>query len=383
MIEDTNDSNLMAPRGVVRSLHEDMGGTAMTELVIVLPIFVFMFSAILQLYKAEELVVQGRGSSFAIALQDFNSIQKAVNPIDDNISPSIAFATSGAWHLSTSGGATTRDFIADGVYDTLPFTPVIGGGTLSEQYSRMVIPGVNSAQDVAGDVELEPEFLYRDIGTLVSNAPVEADGVGTAAGAAYAPDLLGDSASFGASFSGGPMSFVNGAISTIGARPAIAAGIRYGIAKGKFDQESEPFLGRTLRVQSASHIIAPPRPTSKWLGRGIIHAYLASSQWENYNKTIPKFAMSPDLSNPTPEADTANRCKDFVDGLNTSGSMSRDEARDLQNSINNNPDCQSARSGSGGFISGLKNLFENGMELFEGAESMAPRPPESTWQIPN
>ena len=373
-VTDTTDPE--QPRaGVLIAFHHDLNATAMTEFVIAAPIFVFMFSAILRLYRFEELAVQGEGAAFALALQDFNDIQSAFNPIDDNVSPQIAAVGSGLYHRDTSI-VRERDLALDLLYDVAPYAPVAGmGGTLAEQRSRLLLAG--SVNSVADDVELDPAMLFSNVRALTNNMPIEPSAAGT--DTVLTNDLLDDGFSFSSmgNFNGGnPMSFVNSALSSAGARPAIAAGIRYGVSKGKFDEESEEFLGRTWRVQSYSHIIAPPRPTSKWITRGIVHAYLAQDDWKNYNDTIPKFAMTPDLDSTTPEAQDASNqasaCQSMVDSLDLGSISSRDDANAAIDQINNDPNCQGMSSGSTDFISGLKNLFDNAGELLGAPDSLLP-----------
>lgn len=345
----------------LKRFHDDVRGTAMTEFVIAAPIFVFMFSAILRLYRFEELAVQSRGNSYAQALRSFHDGQSSLNPIAARMSPIPAAIAAGLWHRGTSSGT---DLAADAFYDTVP----IGGGLFLEQRSRLLLAGtVNS---VADDVELDPKMLYMNIRGLTNNMPIEPAAMGR--DTIMTNELLGDQVNLsGMGNVSGPLSAANAFLTTAGARPAVGAGIRYGVTEGKWDAESEPFLGQTWTTQSWSHHAMPSRPTSKWITIGLIHAYLGDNKWDTYNSHIPRFEMTVRNGN-DPKVQQANDCKAELDSFGPLDDLSEDEAKAISNQLKNSPNCSGLAGGSTDFISGLMDKFNNAASILQAPQSLLP-----------
>ncbi len=345
----------------LKRFHDDVHGTAMTEFVIAAPIFVFMFSAILRLYRFEELAVQSRGNAYAQSLQSFHEGQSSLNPISARMSPIPAAIAAASYHYGTSSG---MDMVADGVYDTIP----IAGGLFLEQRSRLLLAGtVNS---VAEDVELDPKMLYMNIRGLTNNMPIDPEAMGR--DTIMTNELLGDQVTLsGMGSVSGPLSAANAFLTAAGARPAVGAGIRYGVTEGKWDEESEPFLGQTWRTQSWSHHAMPSRPTSKWITIGLVHAYLGDNKWDTYNSHIPRFEMTVRNGN-DPKVQQASDCQAELDSFGPLDNLSKDEAKEISNTLQNSPNCSGLAGGSTDFISGLMDKFNNAAEILQAPDSLLP-----------
>lgn len=244
----------------------DESGATMTEFVIMLPIFVLIFNGVMILgefaRKGSEPPVRAYKATFSKVI-DF---QKS------------AFAV--GWSMqSTAGGGHAGDQLAGTgwVSDASPvhnrstsvkvaanaaeastYGLLVADGHMGESFARASAPGL--AMDIEGCEGIEPpasndcyqlngsdDRLTRDINDLVG-------------GSDYAEALLDDSIEF-SGFSGNSfLDVLNDSLDILGARPALAAGIRYGTVSGRHE-ETFTFAGLSKDMNAYYSSLIPPSTT--------------------------------------------------------------------------------------------------------------------------
>jgi hypothetical protein len=351
------------PHDIARQFHCDEDGTSITEFVITLPVFVLSFIAILHLYGLGDHALRGTGTAYARALQDYKEVQTDWIPVDWAVNPVSAGTEAGIWHWKVSE-SRARDKTADEVFDTVP----IGAGHMAESYSRLVVSGPPSW--TAETVKLDPPNAHITVNSLVtmadSKSPVTGDvryghRVG-GTGSVFAAELMSDTVNItGLSGKKGWMGYMNGLIDTAGARPAFAAGMRYGVTTdGEYD-ETVNFMKTDYPIQTSTHIAVPPRPTSKWITVAVIRAYLA--QDDAYNESMLAFQM--DVNTSDPAAQKAQECKESLEGIGNPTNWG--EVAGVMGDIKGGDPCGNGVSaGSGNPISFITGPLQNAASFFGG-----------------
>lgn len=335
----------------LRALHDDDRGTAITEFVITLPVFILSFVAILNLYAISDFAEQGKATAYARALEDFRTVQTAWVPLDWAFQPVAAGGEAGIWHNRVSA-SRPRDRAADLVLDPLP----IAGGHMFESYSRILLSGPPSW--AAETVELDPPIAHMTMASLMqtqSKSPItgdirygQMDDKGGAS-SVFAEQLNDDLVSISALGSGqkGWMGYMNTFLSTLGARPAIAAGMRYGVTTGGEFDETRSFGGWDYRVQTSTHIAVAPRPTDRWISIAVIRAYLGPD--EAYDDKMLAFTMDVSTS---AEAQEAQACSDKLSGISITDLGSLQDSMDVLGNLESGDPCG---TGGGGGLGGFSN----------------------------
>ncbi len=350
----TNDTRFPA---MLRALHRDQAGSTLTELVIVLPIFVFMFSGILRVYKHEDLSVQAYATSYAQAMDQHSSLQKAFVP-DWSISPVTGAANAGLWHSGAHGGF---DLAADVAVDA-----PIGLGHMTEMRTKLLAAG--SESEVTNDAQLEPAKLFLSVQAMANEYMPEATRSKFGHGAdhtGFTNALMNDRLDLGAvgSFDGGsPGAALNSLMDIAGARPALAAGMRYGITRGKVDMTHEPWLGREFKTQTATHGAAPPRPTSRFITFGVVRMTLAGN--EAYDNDILAFENRFNTSSGSEES-VASDCVDSMSGESIDESSVLDKL-DMMSDLSGGGGCAGSTSNAGSFFDFFTNIMSNAADTIGG-----------------
>ena len=354
---DMTDTHTTARLGLLRALHRDESGTTLTELVVILPIFVFMFSGILRVYKYEDLSVQAHATSYAQAMDQHANLQQAVVP-DWSISPLTAAGDAAMWHNGAHGD---MDLAADLIVDA-----PIAFGHMTESRTKLLLAGTES--DIAGDAQLDPEKLFYTVQDLAQEYMPE----DTRNKFGYGPDhtgftnaLMNDRLNLGAiqNFDGGsPGAVLNSLMDIAGARPALAAGMRYGITRGKVDMTHESWLGREFTTQTATHGAAPPRPTSRFITFGVVRMTLAAN--EAYDNDILAFETRFN-TNSSSEESVASDCADQFgsQSVNESGVL---DQLDMFSDLADGTGCAGSSSNAGSFFDFFSNTIGNAAEIIGG-----------------
>lgn len=349
----------------------DQHGATLTEFVITLPVFVMTFVGVLHLFAIEDMALHGKATAYADSLTHFRTIQSDYIPFDWTVNPVSAGTRAGVWHNSVSQ-SRQRDRAADLVLDTVP----IGAGHMMESYSRLLVSGPPSW--AAETVQLDPAVAHMTVDSLMTENPTKSPVTGDtrygiemsgSADSIFAKPLMSDLVSInGLSNSKSWMAFVNNALTMTGARPAFAAGLRYGVAEGKHD-ETHTFMRRSWQVQTSTHIAAPSRPTSKWFPIVITRAKLGDS--EAYDNDILAFEMRVNTS--SEEADQAEECAASLESISITNPSSFGDALGLLGDIKDGDPCGNGAGGGVGSVLGFfTGPLSNAASFFGGSVPTSP-----------
>lgn len=237
-------------------LRRDVRGTAMTEFVIVLPVFLVIFVGIVELGKYGVVTVQSRGSAKVETLDAYFDNQTAESGLLREVSNSDGFDRAAHFNPKTASGSAL---------DQLETHPPHGegrraGNHLVRSYERKAYLGLLDGH--FGEATARVDFLARTdqfnavgVSEIVPEPRKHLFGENTSH-LVLAGDLMEDGASTTPS-RGECKSLVdqfggrlNDALSATGARPMIAAGIRYGTVTGRSTPESGrsvTFAGKSFR----------------------------------------------------------------------------------------------------------------------------------------
>lgn len=238
-------------------------GSAMTEFVIGLPVYVLIFSGMgmLYTYNSEALLVQSQAYA-ALQADSFGKTSQMV--------PLVGAATS----VDSMGDLFTSGLSAGGIY--------------VDSYAKVKIPEM-----LLSDVP-EPHYL---IGDIMGSSD---DYVGHR----LLNDMV-DPTWNGGSFAGVFMSLVQ----TSGAGPAIGAGIRYGASEGEASRSfSHPWGDQTFE----SGKLTTPAPTAATHRLApVLLTRLEFSLTERFDESIPVFDTS--LNMDSEQMDTVNDASEKAD----------------------------------------------------------------------
>lgn len=233
-----NITCLLTPvKNIADRIHRDQKGAALTEFVICLPVFIIIFVGVVNLNKLQD-------KSVAIKVQATNQLWSNAIPVQkSNVSARMLPSVQGiktAAHI----GSHFRYPISDTV-------GIAGGaglaatGHFGESYA-MTIP-VNAAANIfTKDMQLEMQG-----GPVYNNMELTRD-------------LVDDGTVKSLPNGSGALSYLNALITISGARPAIAAGIRYGLATGEA-QETVNVAGKSYELSTGYDVLVAPKPTSEAL----------------------------------------------------------------------------------------------------------------------
>ena len=371
-------STLYFTRLRARFIHDEHG-SAMTEFTIFLPFFVMTFVAILQLWAIEDLAVRGKANGYAKAMGHHTQIQTGLTP-NWQMSPISGSINAMNYHVNTSSGT---DLAADALLE-IP----VAQGHLAESFTRVILAGfpTDTANTMMEGTPVvykpPPAHLYSHVG-----------GPGLAFGRPMTPDrmiveqwetepwsnpqvtftnaLFSDHFNPGALAGSGSKAWydgvINNALSAGGLRPAVAAGMRYGVTSDGYFDETTSLLGLDYTVQSATHVAAPTRPTMRWISTAVVRAYL--TQDEAYDDYILKFAMTPATSAGTPDTSDFDECQAELQGLSSGGISSGtiEGFRTLCEGMESGNICSNGASYDS---SGGRNPFEAFTRIFDNAKAI-------------
>ncbi len=284
----------------IRRAHQNQRGSALTEFVIGLPIFILIFAGVTDLYRLNNtaLVVKAAAASntFAHAV----SIQTSLSPQHMNPMGS-AIADLGQGNYSGIGDAMVNGLSAAGIY---------ADSGVKVGLADLILP-INPSPKVT-------------LGPIMG----QADGGGSNL---YSYNLLNDLVSFEKEAFQQPSftQITSGILSLTGARPAMAAGIRYGAARGEAPGSVSGNFG-TYDMGAKYSLPAPPMPTHRAISVALTRLEFARSK--PFDKTIVVFDYSADTSGADEKIKEASNCQQG--------------AELYQSCVNNNPLCSSNEPGA-------------------------------------
>lgn len=236
-------------REALARFREDERGAALTEFIIILPVFLIIFSGILKLSKLQSATVQAKIATTGQLWAQANAVQR-----DQGIPglSTVAHMTPGAAASKANGilGSRQRGYLnySDQLDDT-KFAGLNINGTAGESgraLSRSIGPGqsIESQTNLQGRIE-------EDMNNVVDGPT------------GFTGDLVNDGQSPSGMTSGPSLlSKLSSVASASGARPAIGAGIRYGLVSASFGPQAIPLKVTTVTISTGYDTLVAPVPMS-------------------------------------------------------------------------------------------------------------------------
>jgi len=252
----------------IKQIIRGESGSAMTEFVIGLPIFIMIFSGMGMLYRLnhESLIVKADANAKMWADAEASMI---------GMIPLVGGATSvsSIGDLFQNGLSAGGIYVDSGVKVRIPYT-IMPGAVSTEP--KLTIGGIMGTTD---------EYVsHRLLNDLVD------------------PTWHG----------GGFVGAFNSIVQTAGAGPAIAAGMRYGSVDGEASRSFNTRLG-TMNFESGKLDIPMPNASVHRVAP-VIMTRLALEQTERYKKPIPVFDMSMNLdSEGRSDMEAMEECREQAD----------------------------------------------------------------------
>lgn len=249
----------------------DEDGSAMTEFVIGLPVYIILFLGILNLGNLNIGGVLVKGQAHREMWEEAIKIQTGWRP-DWAMNPVAAAGDALAYH--NGAGGTLLDKGLDAAAGAGAITG--NGGLLADSYIRV-----------------RPVDVVENIGGADGQITYDIDDIMAADDYKIAKTLMDDGVNYGA-FSGvnSALGALNSLLTFTGARPALAAGIRYGISGGNKSYDVNLFGAPDVTLKYAAHVANAPKATPHTLTFAVVRLAMASE--ERYDTAI-KFTLTPDL----------------------------------------------------------------------------------------
>ncbi len=256
-------------RRLFSSLHRE-SGTAITELVMGLPVFIMIFSGMGMLYQfnQEALVVKGKAYS-ELWKSDADGSLLGMIPI---VGAATSISSIGdVWQNGLSGAGI---YVDSGVKAKIPAV-LMPGSNITPKYSIGSITG--------GSNDMVNNRLLNDMITPTFN-------------------------------SGGFAQIVSSIIQTTGAGLAVGAGIRYGAAKGSATASKNSGVWGQIDYDSGE-IDLPARTAATHRIAAVALTRLELSNTERFDESILEFKMNPNFSNEsTSDGDACSTQNDAYTG---------------------------------------------------------------------
>lgn len=245
-----------------RRLNKDQRGTALTEFIITVPIFIMVFAGITSIGSVNERSTRTWARAYKATFDSAVGVQRSIGGPHMSAPIGGALALS---HIATApqemGGIQRAMFTLS---DGYAFGSLLFRGTLGEQHGRVRPTDfafeLNARQGSGNDDRIlgvefgDSNLLTNDIDDIVGNST-------------YAKDIYDDSVST-SGFSGGggsALSTLNAVISASGLRPTLATGTRYGTVMGSASDSMTvgPF---TYNPSSFVNTLVAPTPITSIYG---------------------------------------------------------------------------------------------------------------------
>lgn len=259
----------------IPNLRQDEEGSAMTEFVIGLPVFIMLFIGILNMHALALGGVLVKGRAHAKMWTKAIEVQTDIVP-GWEASPISAAGEAANFHRNTGG--TLLDYALDAGEGVGAITGA-SGGIMANSYMRVkpidYVENIGATYD--GDVtwNINEDYLI-----------VQEDSI--------ANDLMSDALDFSAfGGSSGGLGILNGVLDFAGVRPALAAGVRYGISGDYQEDTIRMFGGRVnANVAARSHVANAPRATSRYVTFAVVRLTMAKK--DRYDTAIA-FTLKPEF----------------------------------------------------------------------------------------
>lgn len=285
-------------RRTLRAMHRAQSGTAMTEFIIVLPIFLLIFNAVMIL---GEFTREGTTRPIRAYKDTFEKVlpfQKDFPMMSWSISPASGAVEAGVHMTDSHSPVHNVSPVVNGaaiVTETATYAGMGLKGTMGESYARANALTLVPSMKLMGCKKNGPDWtsgcteLNQSMGGTGSfdNGNLTANIDKIIGDSTYANALLNDAIEPGAFKSDTVTSTLMSGITVLGIRPALAAGIRYGTVYGRAD-DPYTFAGQTMEMDAYFSVLVPPATQSPKLdaGRAVLTTRASMLEFGHYEKLL-------------------------------------------------------------------------------------------------
>lgn len=227
--------------GLLARFHRDERGTSMTEFVAMTPVFITIFAGTLQLSQLQH-------SSIEVQVTATKNMWAEALPVQKSVAakPMHSIPMTAAGDAITQINSRGQTMIGQ-AQDVARFGALAVRGTPGESWAITKLP------EAAGLVDYDLNTDDGKVANTLDKIVDKSKGKST-------HDLVNDMVSK-PSGGGGLAGVFNGVLSAAGARPAIAAGIRYGQALGVADKTVN-IGGQSITAEAGYDVLVAPFPHS-------------------------------------------------------------------------------------------------------------------------
>lgn len=255
----------MTLRDHLRQLHRDRRGTSMTEFVLTLPIFVFIFVGLVELGQLSRAAVDASERAKLKTFRKFLDVQSGGADDFQDLVGQASYGPGGAAHMhpTTGGGDAASQLEANrprrptksqesvlAAYEANTYGRLATRGHLGEVSARLqptVYSGKYGPSSVVDVLQTPEKSMFgSDPSGQVAAFDLVSDRLTTPPAGGQCQgllELLTDR--------------VNQALSSSGSRPMLAAGIRYGTVTGEIDTTSR-IAGRNVDISTHWNTLVAP-----------------------------------------------------------------------------------------------------------------------------
>lgn len=228
---------LIRLRHILRSFHREQAGTALTEFVITMPVYLFFFSGIITLHQLQEVRLYSHQKTSAELWE--KAVDMQTSYFSGGLSPGAGAINTGAYYakandLASITGALDTGDAALGMY----FESGIKAGAIDN------VPFLNANITPEPKMNLAPDIMNEE---------------------SHAHTLMNDRIfSIGSCNGSGIGNILCLVLSGTGARPSLAAGIRYGVVGAVDKTNYNTPLFDNNNVKARYNVAAPTYPNERW-----------------------------------------------------------------------------------------------------------------------
>lgn len=263
---------LASMRRILGKMHRAETGTAMTEFIIVLPIFLLIFNGVMILgqftREGTTRPIRAYKDTFEKVLpfqKDFPMATWSISPASGAVEAGVHMTDSHSPVHNVSPMVKGAAIVTEG----LTYTGMGIKGTMGESYARANALTLVPSMKLMGCKKNGPDWtsgcteLNKTMGGTgdFNNGNLTANIDKIIGDSEYANALLNDAIQPAAFKPGTVLSTLMSGITVLGIRPALAAGIRYGTVYGRAD-DSYTFAGQTMEMDAYFSVLVPPATQS-------------------------------------------------------------------------------------------------------------------------
>lgn len=240
---------LFALPNLLRRLHSEQAGTALTEFAITLPVYLLFFAGIVSFHQVQQAALMSHQKASAELWKE--AVHMQTTRFTDGYTP-LAGVYNAADYYSRAGETF-------GIAHTIDTVTSVQGMYADSHYKVWAMDKVLLA-DLKSESKLAPKVMNEK---------------------SHAYKLMDDRVQAPSGGGSGVLRIVSMALDMTGARPAIAAGVRYGVVGGvDKDHYDVPFFDNS-RPKARYNASAPTYPEERWAALALTRIEMANTKAYN------------------------------------------------------------------------------------------------------